>query len=224
MFKHIMRNLISGWVVGLGIAVAIGFLLARTITIPIREVTTKAAAMASGDFSQKIEVHSEDEIGELGQMFNFLTARLNDTLKEISSEKNKVEAIINYMTDGIAAFNKEGKFIHLNPAAQKILQHAGCPSELGHSGKPLFERFLGHKEITELFQEGNPLTKEVHVGDPGEKILQVHFAPFKENGTLQGVMVVFHDVTKERAFSLMQQEFVANVSHELRTPLTTIKN
>ena len=33
-----------------------------------------------------------------------------------------------------------------------------------------------------------------------------------------------HDVTRERKFSRLQQEFVANVSHELRTPLTTIKN
>ncbi|NMB41196.1 MAG: cell wall metabolism sensor histidine kinase WalK [Firmicutes bacterium] len=224
MLKEIKLILITGWLIVLGIAVVIGFLLARTITVPIREVTSKAAAMAAGDFSQKIEVRFEDEIGELGKMFNFLTARLNDTLKEISSEKNKVETIINCMSDGIVAFDKEGKFIHFNPAAQKILKRLGYSLELGLSGKPLFQKILKHEEIVKLFQEGNPLTKEIHVGDPRGEILQVHFAPFKENGALQGILLVFHDVTKERSFSLLQQEFVANVSHELRTPLTTIKN
>lgn len=224
MLKEIKLILITGWGIVLAIAMVIGFLLTRTITIPIREVTSRAAAMAAGDFSQKIDVRSDDEIGELGRMFNFLTARLKDTLKEISAEKNKVEAILNCMSEGIAAFNREGKFIHLNFAAKKILESIGCPAELGLSGKALFEKILKHEEIIELFREGNPLVKEISVGDPREKILQVHFAPFKENGTLQGILVVFHDVTKERTLSLLQQEFVANVSHELRTPLTTIKN
>ena len=86
MLREIKLILITGWGVVLAIAIIIGFLLTRTITIPIREVTSRAAAMAGGDFSQRIEVRSGDEIGELGQMFNFLTDRLSDTLKEISSE------------------------------------------------------------------------------------------------------------------------------------------
>ncbi|RJX26743.1 MAG: cell wall metabolism sensor histidine kinase WalK [Dethiobacter sp.] len=224
MLKEIKLMLITGWGIVLGIAILIGFLLTRTITMPIREVTSRAAAMAGGDFSQKIEVRSEDEIGELGEMFNFLTARLKDTLKEISAEKNKVEAILNYMTDGIVAFNKEGQSIHLNPAARKFLEWTGSPAELGLSGEVIFKILFTPGEMVELFKGGSPSTKEVHIGDTQEKILQVHFAPVKENGVLQGILVVLHDVTKERVFSRMQQEFVANVSHELRTPLTTIKN
>ncbi|NLL57774.1 MAG: cell wall metabolism sensor histidine kinase WalK [Firmicutes bacterium] len=224
MLREIKLILITGWGVVLAIAIIIGFLLTRTITIPIREVTSRAAAMAGGDFSQRIEVRSGDEIGELGQMFNFLTDRLSDTLKEISSEKNKIEAILNYMSDGVVAFNREGRAIHLNPAARAILEFTGSRAELGLPAEILFEKIFLPEEISELFQEGDPRTKEINVGKAQEKIFQVHFAPFKENGTLQGILVVFHDVTKERAFSLMQQEFVANVSHELRTPLTTIKN
>jgi len=226
MLDEIKLILITGWGIVLAIAVVIGFLLSRTITVPIREVTLKASAMAAGDFSQKIEVRANDEIGELGRMFNFLTARLKETLKEISAEKNKVETILNCMNEGIAALNKEGKYIHLNFAAKKILELLGCPAELGLEGKELFEKILKPEETAELFREGNPLMKEINAGVPREKekILQVHLAPFKENGSLQGILVVFHDVTRERRLSLLQQEFVANVSHELRTPLTTIKN
>jgi two-component system, OmpR family, sensor histidine kinase VicK len=222
--KEIKLILITGWLIVLGIAVVIGFLLTRTITVPIREVTSRAAAMAGGDFSQLIDVRSEDEIGELGKMFNFLTARLQGTLKEISSEKNKVEAFLNYMTDGIVAFNKEGAAIHINPSARQILEWAESPVELGLQGEIIFEKFFSPGELHELLQGTGPYTKEIQLKFPYERTLQVHFAPFKENGTLQGMLVVLHDVTKERIFSRMQQEFVANVSHELRTPLTTIKN
>ncbi len=225
--KEIKLMLITGWFVVLGIAVVIGFLLARTITSPIREVTSRAAAMAGGDFSQLIEVRSQDEIGELGKMFNFLTIRLQDTLKEISTEKNKVEAILNYMTDGIVALNRGGKAIHLNPAARQLLERSGNRVELGLPGEEILSNLVNSEELSQLLQQVTPSIKEVQVGDEGdeeEKTLQVYFAPFKEDGNPQGMLVVLHDVTRERILSRLQQEFVANVSHELRTPLTTIKN
>ncbi|HHT46089.1 MAG TPA: cell wall metabolism sensor histidine kinase WalK [Firmicutes bacterium] len=222
--KEIKIILITGWLIVLGIAVVIGFLLTRTITAPIREVTSRAAAMAGGDFSQLIEVRSQDEIGELGRMFNFLTARLQETLKEISSEKNKVEAILNYMTDGIIALDREGRAIHLNPAAKQILERSGSSAELGLPGEIILGNLFNSEELSHLLQQTSPSIKEVQAGDEGGKILQVYFAPFKENGSPQGMLVVMHDVTRERKFSRLQQEFVANVSHELRTPLTTIKN
>ncbi len=224
MLREIKLMLITGWGLVLSIAIVIGFLLARTMTRPIQEVTSRAAAMAGGDFSQLIQVCSEDEIGELGRMFNYLTSRLQETLKEISAEKNKVEAILNYMTDGIVALDRKGKIIHLNPSAQSILQltsseAAGLPGE-----KVLGKLFHAH-ELAGLLRSSTPTTKEVSLDTPEETTLQVHFAPFKsEDGALQGMLVVLHDVTKDRIFTRMQQEFVANVSHELRTPLTTVKS
>jgi two-component system sensor histidine kinase VicK len=222
--REIKLMLITGWLVVLGIAVVIGFLLARTITSPIREVTSRAAAMAGGDFSQLIEVRSQDEIGELGKMFNFLTIRLQDTLKEISTEKNKVEAILNYMTDGIVALNRDGKAIHLNPAARQLLKRSGNRVELGLPGEEILGNLINPEELPQLLQQTSPSIKEVQMGDEEGKTLQVYFAPFKEDGNPQGMLVVLHDVTRERILSRLQQEFVANVSHELRTPLTTIKN
>lgn len=222
--REIKIMLITGWLVVLGIAVVIGFLLARTITSPIREVTSRAAAMAGGDFSQLIEVRSHDEIGELGKMFNFLTIRLQDTLKEISSEKNKIEAILNYMTDGIIALNREGKAIHLNPAARQLLERSDYRVELGSPGEEILSNIIDSEELSRLLQQASPSIKEVQVGGDEGKTLQVYFAPFKEDGNPQGMLVVLHDVTRERILSRLQQEFVANVSHELRTPLTTIKN
>ena len=216
--KEIKLMLISGWVVVIAIAIGISFLLTRTITRPIREVTFRAAALARGDFSRLIEVHSADEIGELGKMFNFLTKRLQETLKEISTEKNKVDAILNYMTDGVVAFNKEGQAIHLNP-------RPGDPSGGGPgAGQGLSWETMSSK----LFRTRTAFVSGGRAGDergpPGEcpdKILQVHFAPLKKVETGR-MLVVLHDVTKERSLTLAAG-IRGQCLHELVTPLTTIK-
>ncbi|MGI5876154.1 MAG: ATP-binding protein [Dethiobacteria bacterium] len=222
--REIKFILISGWAVVLGIAIVIGFLLTKTITTPIREVTSRAAEMAQGNFDHLIQIRSEDEIGELGRMFNFLTNRLQTTLKEIYTEKNKVEAILNYMTDGVVAFNKEEKIIHLNPAAQEILQWTGSPMEQGVAAGTIFGDLFQPGELEKILQSRSSYTKEVTPKKPQERTFQLHFAPFQEDEEQQGMLLVIHDVTKERIYTRMQQEFVANVSHELRTPLTILKN
>lgn len=222
--QEIKVMLISGWVIVLAIAIVISFMLTRTITLPIRGLTKRAAAMAGGDFSQLIDAHSNDEIGELAGTFNFLSTRLKDTLQEISAEKNKVETLLKYLRDGIIAISKEGEITHLNPAAQELLKFTGVQAEPGFSGKAILEKFFQTAEVEELLSSKVSQTKEVELAGDAEKILQMHIAPIKESELLQGYLIVLHDVTKERAFARLQQEFVADVSHELRTPLTTIKS
>ncbi len=222
--REIKIMLLSGWLVVLATAMVIGFLLTRTITGPIREVTRRAAALAGGDFSQQITVRAEDEIGELGKMFNYLAARLQATLQEISAEKNKVEAILNYMNDGILAFNSRGEAIHLNPAAREFLQQSGSPCELGLPGEVILGGFFPPFALRQLLFCTTPAIREIHLSFPREQTLQVYFVPYEGNEEQKGTLVVLHDVTRERKYVRMQQEFVANVSHELRTPLTTIKN
>ena len=59
-------------VLALFVTVLLGFLIARSITVPINDVTEKAEKMAQGDFNQRVSVKSDDEIGRLAEMFNFL--------------------------------------------------------------------------------------------------------------------------------------------------------
>ncbi len=64
----------------------------------------------------------EDEIGKLSTAFNRMAEQLEEKLIEISSEKSKVETILNYMTDGIVAFDYLGQLIHINPASLRSLE------------------------------------------------------------------------------------------------------
>ena len=60
-------------------AVSLGLLLSRGITSPLRRLTLAADHVASGDFSQRVEVNSRDELASLAEAFNTMAASLAKT-------------------------------------------------------------------------------------------------------------------------------------------------
>ena len=86
----------------------------------------RARKIASGDFGRVLEVKSNDEIGKLTKAFNYMASELKKNLNEVSREKNKIETILNYMTDGIIAFNLKGEVIHINPVLKLMLGIKEC--------------------------------------------------------------------------------------------------
>ena len=73
--------------VGLVISVLLSFILSKTLLQPIISMTKAAEAMAGGDFSRKLAVESEDEIGILADTFNNMAHQLKTTLEEIKKSE-----------------------------------------------------------------------------------------------------------------------------------------
>ncbi|SHM17145.1 PAS/PAC sensor signal transduction histidine kinase [Caldanaerovirga acetigignens] len=217
--NNIRLILLTATLLALLITGFLGYALSNTITGPIREVTKRAALLAEGNFDQKIEVKSDDEIGKLTDMFNFLTSRLKATLEEISEEKEKMEAILTNMADGVIALNGRGEVIHINPAAMRMLGLEGERLEGALEDK--LKDIL--KINPEDYQKATraPLEVLVKVKDGALKAI---FAPLTGETRETGYILLLQDVTKQQRLEEMRKEFVANVSHELRTPLTTIKS
>jgi signal transduction histidine kinase len=94
--SELMMLIVEAVVVGLAISVALSFILAKTLLQPIIGMTKAAEAMAGGDFSRKLEVESEDEIGILADTFNNMAYQLKTTLEEIKkSEALRKEFVAN---------------------------------------------------------------------------------------------------------------------------------
>lgn len=219
--RDIRDLLLVATAIALGSTAVMGIALARTITGPVREVTRRAAEIAGGNFDQSIEVHSSDEIGQLGEMFNLMTRRLKQTLEEIEGEKNKVEAILAHMADGLLALDSGGRVIKLNPVAQRMFQTSE-EAVLGRFPDDLWPDVRLSPALVQARVEGRPLIQEVHAGP---LILLAHVTPLQgERNRPAGTVVVFHDITDLEKLEAMRREFVANVSHELKTPLTTVKS
>jgi two-component system sensor histidine kinase BaeS len=70
------QSLFIAAVGGALIALILGLFVARTLTRPVRELTTATHALAHGDLQQRVPVRSRDELGELAQAFNQMSADL----------------------------------------------------------------------------------------------------------------------------------------------------
>lgn len=220
IIRQIYMIIIQALLLGLVIAFILGYFLSKAITTPIANLTKKAKRLSEGEFEYKIDVKSDDEIGRLTMTFNDMSAKLQETLLEISREKNKVEAMLLNMTDGIMAFDTSGALMHVNPTAKKMF----CLRD----GEPLFfDEFFA--SVGADIQMGDLL----YLNDSGKcerdidfrsVHLKANFVAFEdEQDNTGGVLIVLHDITKQQKLDLSRREFVANVSHELRTPLTTLK-
>ena len=214
---------IEAMVIALFITVVLGFFIARSITVPINDVTEKAEKMAQGDFSQEVSVKSDDEIGRLAEMFNLLREQLNLTLSEISNEKSKLETILKYMADGLIAVDLSGHIIHANSAAMNMLNITADDMENKHYN----DIIRGYNENL-IFDNLRENCKDGGVADIfsyGGSTFAVRYDRFKdENAQDVGIIMILQDITERQKLENMQMDFVANVSHELKTPLTTIKS
>lgn len=214
LINQIFVLILEALVFGLVISILLSFLLSKTMVIPIQRLTEGAMRVAEGDFSRRIEVASQDEIGVLTDTFNDMARQLRDTLRQVEKERNKLDTLFLHMTDGVVAFSQEGEMIHANPAASVMLGRNIGPDTS-------YEELFGALAPLESAMEApDHLEEECRVG---ERYLQLLMAPFDRNSQ-GGVLVVLHDVTEQRKNQEMQREFVANVSHELRTPLTNIRS
>lgn len=203
-------------IIALFITTVLGYFIANSITEPIRDLTNKASNMAKGDFNQRVDVKSDDEIGNLANMFNYLTIELKRTIKQMDLEKSKLDTIFRYMTEGVIAVNERGYLIHANRVAKEILGIENI--ELNN----IFNLEL--LQISELDYKNEATLQGERLIEIKNNFYKIKYAPFKgDDYENHGIILVFQDITKEHKLDIIRKEFVANVSHELKTPITTIK-
>lgn len=207
--------------------------LNRFIVRPVTDFTEVTNVIAEGDLTKRAEIKSKDEIGKLAKSFNTMADRVQDSFNILRTDKDRIETLMESIGDGVMAIEPDGKIILWNKAAHDI---SGWPKEeaLGKNFHDILKLvrendkkdnsgFIDTAMKTKTAQTMANHTalvrkdgKEIPVGDSAAPILDA-------NGVLQGIIVVFRDVTEERIIDKAKEEFVSIASHQLRTPLTAIK-
>ena len=80
---EVFSLIVQAVLIGFAISIAISLIISKTLLSPIKGMTTAAEAMAAGDFSRKISVESEDEIGILAMAFNDMATQIETMLEEL---------------------------------------------------------------------------------------------------------------------------------------------
>ncbi len=83
--------------ISLPLSLALGFLLGRKLTGPIKALTHGAERIARGDLDYTVTPHGNNEIGELAQAFNTMTGKLSRSLESL---KKKIYPGANPRCDG----------------------------------------------------------------------------------------------------------------------------
>lgn len=220
--KTINNILASGTAISLAITSILVILLARTITKPIADMRRQAIAMSKGNFSRKVKVYGNDELGQLASTFNSLTKKLQDSQSSTEGERRKLASVLSNMTDGVIATDRRGRIILINEQAERMLN----VTRETILSTPIVEVFGLENEYTyeQLLEEKESLILNYST-ETEPYILRVNFSVIqKDTGFINGLIAVIHDITEQVKVDMERREFVANVSHELRTPLTTMKS
>lgn len=215
----ILAIIMQALLFGLGISFVLGYFMSKTITSPIISLTRKAELISAGDFETRLEIKADDEIGQLSRTFDNMASALKGNLMTIAEEKNKVETILMFMTDGVMAFDGNGQVIHINHAAEKLLSVKNV-SQIEFD--TFFKELGTNISLSEIiFKINETLERDIIVNS---RHIQVFFAAISQDETVSNVIVVLRDITEQHKLEISRREFVSNVSHELRTPITTIKS
>jgi two-component system sensor histidine kinase VicK len=221
-----MQEINNIFATGTGIALLItailGIVLARTISRPISDMRKQAMAMARGNFSRKVKVYGNDEIGQLAYSFNHMTKKLQEAQATTEGERRKLASILAYMTDGVIATDRRGRVILINDPASELLD----VSRETVLSQPLISLLKIEDMYTfeDLLVEQDSVLLDFSTNE-NTYILRANFSIIQsETGFVSGLITVLHDVTEQEKIDAERREFVANVSHELRTPLTTMRS
>ena len=202
----------------------IGLLQTRKITRSLEEIADFSKEVTKGHFQKRLFFKERDELGELGNNISNMAQEMSDRLKQSDEEKQKMEAVLRNMSDGLILTDIKGKIIMSNEAVSKLF---GVST--GIEGKTLLET-LRKAELTEFIEQvqasREKISGEITLAYPRDMYLMVTASPFysdKAQGELSGIVFTFHDITRLRKLEEIRKDFVANVSHEIKTPITAIK-
>lgn len=216
--------IIQSLIVGLVIALVMSFFLAKAITNPIKSITGGTLKIASGDYSYRITSRSRDEIGILSNNFNSMAQVIENTLDEVSGEREKLKNVFNRLNAGVAAFDENGSLMHINPSALSMLS-------LPENNAPTFNELTAALGTPEVSMQTLKNIGSIHIDEKTlcdiktrELVVSIDFGVFGYDGAAKsGFIVVFQNITETALLEKNRREFIANVSHELRTPLTSVK-
>jgi PAS domain S-box-containing protein len=241
----VSRNIILSAVLFIIAIHGIGFfvnnaMMNSLIVRPITSLIAAARKIKEGSLKDRIDVKSGSEFGELASAFNDMAASLDrnfDDLvkskKEIQTEKNKLEAIVQSLADGLFVTNGDGLIVSFNRAAEYISGHAE-KEVIGLHCEDVFKSRLCADACALQNEDKTIQNKETEIirKDGRRRIVSVSSAIIRNSDwKVIGGVQTFRDITeeKERQVMLCQAEKLAaigqmsaGIAHEINNPLGNI--
>jgi two-component system phosphate regulon sensor histidine kinase PhoR len=219
--SELRSELLLAGALGLVAALALSFPLSWLGRRPLLALRDAIAAVAEGRLGHRMSWAGRDEIGEIARSINRVAEQLRLRLDETTAEKERLEAVLSSMVEGVLVLDQRGDIAMVTPRLRELL---GVWGEVqGRSAIEVFRHPGLDRVLTRARDSSQPVADELEVDDAGGSRILVHAVGFRGVGEGAGTVAVFHDVTELHRLEQVRRDFISNASHELRTPLTAIR-
>lgn len=214
----------------LGAAILASLLVARRLTAPLLALTRAAESVAKGAFETSVNVFTNDELQDLAETFNKMTAQLRAyaelQVDRLVAERRKTKAILHTIDEGILLSDGESR---LQLANRRALDMLAIDPSLPLEGRPLLESAPSSDLAAAVAQSaGTPRPDaflDVAVGpEEGRAYVRVRSLPVTpaDDTVGAGVVTALRDVTFEKELDKMKDDFLHHITHDLRNPLGSV--
>jgi two-component system, NtrC family, nitrogen regulation sensor histidine kinase NtrY len=224
-------------------AIWLGLYLAKTISIPIMQLSEATLRIAEGNLDVEIDVVADDEIGSLVDAFNRMTRdlrtgreqlelsakMLRERSIEIEKRRKYMEIVLKNVSTGVITLDADGNISSINKSSERMLLLN--PEKLIHKS---FKRLLKGQDIklaTQIIDDlrmsrNNVAEVSLRVvvnGKPKSFLVNIN-ALSDDMGQQIGYVIVFDDLTElEKAQRMAAwREVARRIAHEVKNPLTPI--
>ncbi len=219
------------WLVFTLVILTNAFLIRRELTLLHHGVKE----IEQGKFGTVLNYNqASGEIKELFDAFNDMSKKLHNyeeqNIDQLTVERNKLEAVLMSIANGVVVCDNYDKISMINSAAQKIL-NSSEPEILNTSIQEFCDSTgeLCFRDKISIFKntpldviEKKPLEFNVNVDN---RIIKSIISPmYSKMHDYLGYIIVLIDITKEAEVDRLKNDFISNVSHELRTPVTILSS
>ncbi|HEX9502742.1 MAG TPA: ATP-binding protein [Patescibacteria group bacterium] len=173
--------------------------------------------------STKVGLYKEEEMMILYTIMHQASTAVSKLENILNQEKGKLNAMVESMADGVLMVDTRNRLLVINPTAKQMLSISKSqPTILDILDKLSSKMDLRTKMEESMRNDKLIVEEQLKLSD---KVLRVLISPVKDtqNEPL-GVVVLFHDITKEKAVEKMRDDFTSMMVHELRSPLTGIRS
>jgi two-component system phosphate regulon sensor histidine kinase PhoR len=189
------------------IALLFSYILSNLTSRPLRNMADAASRIGYGGSKSRIPVISNDEIGILAGVLNDMSDRLEDQVKRLSAEKQRLDTILSSMGEGVMVTDPDGVITLVNPAFRRLFSISGDVE-----GNKLVE-ISRHPDLLDAFKDldatdVSELVREIAI-QPNDTTLFTHWVPLKVDGVRKGIVAVFHDISDLKRAENMRRDFVA---------------
>ncbi|MEO1690272.1 MAG: ATP-binding protein [Cyanobacteria bacterium J06631_6] len=218
---------IAGTTAGI-VGLSFSLWLTRRIVQPLSAMTMATEKIAQGEYDIALQVKSQDELGILAREITTMSQKLKAfrdlNVDKVIVAKQRSEAIVQSIADGIIVVDRELKIIAINSLAANIAQVKSMLATNNHFLDVFSDRTL-YQYLKYTAETGKPpeLEDDILTIERNKHTQYYKFAitpVVTATEATIGAILLLQDVTTLKELDNLKSEFVATASHELRTPLT----